>query len=64
MVLQVVLLQRAVPRGQVAVVQEVVCQVVADVSEDASAVERGSCVPVVEENGMCQFPEGRGEHDE
>ena len=46
------------------VVQEVVRAVVADVSEDATAVYCYSSIPVVEEDGVGQLPEGCGEDEE
>lgn len=44
-------------------VQEVVRQVVANVAEDATTVDCGSSIPIVAEDGMCQFPKWRGQHD-
>ena len=45
-------------------VQEVVGAVVADVAEDAAAVHCDCGVPVVEEDGVGELPEGRGEDEE
>lgn len=45
-------------------VQKVMRQVVAYVPKDASAVRSHSRVPVVEEDGVREFPEGGGEDDE
>ena len=39
-------------------VQEVMRQVVADISEDATTENSGRGAPVVEENGVRQLPEG------
>jgi len=44
------------------VVQEVVGDVVVEVSKDAAAVDGHRCVPVVEEKGVGQLPEGRCQH--
>ena len=38
--------------------------VVADVPEDATAVDCYGSIPVVEENGVGQLPEGCGEDEE
>lgn len=46
------------------VVQEVVGAVVADVAEDATAVDCHGGVPVVEEDGVRELPEGRRKHEE
>ena len=43
------------------VVQEIVGAVVADVAENAAAIDCDRGVPVVEEDGVGEFPEGRGE---
>lgn len=64
MVLEMVLLERAVPRREVAVVQEVMRQVVADVAEDAAAEDAGCDVPVVEKDGVGELPEGCGKDEE
>lgn len=61
-VLKVVLLQFLVPERQVLVVKEVVRQVVADVTKDASAINSGSGVPAVRKNPMSQLVERRGEN--
>ena len=42
------------------VVQEVVRAVVADVSKDTTAVDCHGSIPVVEEDGVGQLPEGCG----
>ena len=47
-----------------AMMQEVMCHIVADVSEDSTAVHHDSRVPVVEENGMRELVEGTRQHDE
>lgn len=44
--------------------QEVMRQVVADVAEDAAAVDRDGDVPVPVEDEVGEAVEGRGEHDE
>ena len=64
MVLQMILLQLAIMQRQVLVVEEVVREVVADVAEDATAVDGDGGVPVVEEDGVRELPEGDGEDDE
>lgn len=62
MMSEMVLLQLLVPQGQVFVMQEVVCQVVADVAKYAPAVNSSSCVPAVPEESLCQLPEGSCEN--
>lgn len=57
MVLQVVLLEIFIPERQVLVVEEVVSQVIADITKDAATVDRGRGIPVVGENGMGEIPE-------
>ena len=47
-----------------AMMQKVMRQIVADVSEDTTTIRRHSRVPIVEEYCMSQFPEGRCEDDE
>jgi hypothetical protein len=42
-----------------AVVKEVVGEIVADVSEDAATVRSHSCMPIVEKYAMSQLPERR-----
>lgn len=64
MVLEVILLQLLVPQRKVLVVEEIVCQVVADVAENAAAIDGCSHIPVPEEQRMCDPPEGRGQNDE
>ena len=56
--LEVVLFQFSPVRRQRLVVKEVMCQVVADVAEDAATEDRSGNVPVPVEHGMRQFPEG------
>ena len=51
-------------KNSLPVMQKVVCHVIADVAKDASAVCSYSCIPVVEEDCMREFPEGQGEDDE
>jgi hypothetical protein len=46
------------------VVQEVVRAVIANVAENAAAVDCHCRVPVVEEDGMGEFPEWRGKNQE
>lgn len=50
--LQVIFFQLLVPQREVLVVQEVVREVVADVTEDASAVNGRSNMPVPVEYGV------------
>ena len=65
-----VLLELLVPQRQILVVQEVVCQVVADVSEDTATKDGGADIPVRGKNKVCKLPEwvcknhekGRGHH--
>lgn len=45
-------------------VQEIVGQVVANVSEDSAAKHRHGCEPVVEEDCMGQLPEGNSQDHE
>ena len=47
-----------------AVMQEVVSHVVADVPEDPSAVYGSSSEPIIEEDGVCQLPEWCCKDDE
>lgn len=61
---EVVLLELAVPEGQVLVVEEVVRQVVADVAEDTAAEDRRRRVPVPVEDRVGQLPERRCQHYE
>jgi hypothetical protein len=79
-VLEMVLLELLVVRGQPAgvsnavlktlagnlllMVQKVVGHVVARVPENAAAVGSQRSGPVPEDNGMCKFPEGCGKRDE
>lgn len=42
-------------------VQEVVGAIIANVAEDAAAVDCDCSIPVVEEDRVGEFPEGRGE---
>lgn len=46
------------------VVQEVVGAIVANVAEDATAVDCHCCVPIVEEDCVGELPERRGENQE
>lgn len=46
------------------VVQEIMRQVIAHISKDSAAEDRGRCVPIIEEDSMCEFPEGSGEGNE
>ena len=62
-VLEVVLLELLVPQRKVLVVQEVVGQVVADVSEYAAAEHAGSDGPVERKEEVGELPEGRGQRD-
>lgn len=55
-VLQVVLLESLVPERKVLVVKEVVSQVIADVTKNATAVDCSRCIPVIGENGMSEIP--------
>lgn len=59
-----VLLQLAPVRRQVAVVEEVVRQVVAHVAEDAAAVRNETSVPVPEDDGLGKLPEWRSKGGE
>ena len=43
--------------GLLAMVQEVMCEIIADVAEDSSAEHRRRRVPIVEEDGMSKLPE-------
>ena len=51
-------------RNSLAVVQEVMSQVVADVAKDASTEDRRCRVPTPEEDGVCQLPERDCKHPE
>lgn len=64
MVLEVIFLKSAVPCGEIAVVQEVVRHIVANVSENATTVDRGRGIPIIEEYGMGELPERCSEHNE
>lgn len=64
MVLQVVLLEILVPERQVLVVEEVVSQVIADITKDTATVDRGGGIPVVGENGVGEIPERSCKHHE
>lgn len=44
--------------NSLAVVEEIVSQIITDVAEDTTTEHLDSCKPVVEEDGMGQFPEG------
>jgi hypothetical protein len=59
-----VLLEFLVPQRKVLVVKEVMCEIVADVSEDAATVGCSSSIPVVEEYSMCKLPERSGQSSE
>lgn len=64
MVLEVILLQLSPARRQRLMVEEIMSQVVTDVSEDAAA-EGSSCnMPIPIEYKMGQFPEGQCKDDE
>lgn len=56
-VLKMVLLELLVPERQVLVMKEVMRQVVANVSENATAVDSSCDIPVVGEDGVCKLPE-------
>lgn len=43
--------------NSLAVVEEIVSQIITDVAEDTTTEHLDSCKPVVEEDGMGQFPE-------
>jgi len=43
------------------VVEEIVRHVVANVSENTTAVRQHGGVPVIEDHSVCEFPEWRGE---
>lgn len=45
-------------------VKEIVRHVIANISEDTATVYKRSGKPVVEEDGMRQFPEGHSKDDE
>lgn len=44
-----------------AVMKEVVSQVIAHISENSSRVRRHSCIPVVKKQSVCELIEGRSE---
>lgn len=50
-------------RDVLAMVEEVVGQIVADVSKDTTAISQHSSVPVMEENEMRNFPERSSEYE-
>jgi hypothetical protein len=54
---KVVLLQLLVVRRKLLVVKEVVCHIVAGVSEDTTTVGSQSGIPVPKDDSMCEFPE-------
>jgi hypothetical protein len=62
--LEVILLQLSPVGWQISVVQEVMSQVVADVSENTAT--EGSCshVPIPKDNGMSKSPERYGKDEE
>lgn len=67
--LQMVLLEGLVVLGQIAVVQEVVCHVVAGVTKDTASIDGHSHVPVPVKDGeremikwVCQYEEQSGWH--
>jgi hypothetical protein len=63
-VLHVILLELLVPERQVRVVQEVMGQVVANVTENATAEHGCRCTPAVREQVMCELPERECQDDE
>jgi len=63
-VLKVILLQLSPIRWQSLMVQEVVRQIVADVTEDTAAEDRGSDRPIPVEYSVCKFPERNGKSGE
>lgn len=56
MVLQVVLLELLVPERQILVVEEVMSQVIADITKDTATVDSGRSIPVVGKNGVGEIP--------
>lgn len=54
---EMILLQTLVPQREVLVMKEVVRQIVTDVAEDATTVDRRCHVPIPEEKGMSKLPE-------
>jgi hypothetical protein len=62
-VLEVILLELLVPEGKILVVQEVVGQVVADVSEHATTEHCRGDVPIVGKEEVGELPERRGQRD-
>lgn len=61
---KVMLLELLVPQGEVLVVKEVVCKIIADVTEDAAAVDSGGSMPAVGNDGVGKVPERGRKHDE
>lgn len=51
-------------RNVLSVVEEIVSQVVANVSKDTTAEDRDGGVPVIKEDSVCQVPEGCGNGNE
>lgn len=62
--LEVVFLKLLVPERQILVMQEVVCHVVTRVTEHAAREYSHGNIPVPEEDGVCEFPEWRHQHQE
>ena len=62
--LKVVLLELLVPQRKILVVQEVVRQVVANITENATAVASNGTMPAPEDETVSKLPEGRSEGDE
>jgi hypothetical protein len=46
------------------VVEEVMCHIITDISKYATTENCDRSVPVIEENCVSQFPEGRGQNHE
>lgn len=61
MMRKMVLLETLVPQREVLVMEEVMCQIVADVAKDTTAVDSSRDRPVVEEEELGKVPEGGGE---
>lgn len=62
-VLKMILLELLVPQRKILVMKEIMCQVVADIAKDATTVSGYRSVPVPEDDGVSNLPEGQCESD-
>jgi len=64
MMLHMILLQWFVIKRKVAMVEEIMGQVVANVPKNTTAINHQGSMPVVREDGMCEFIKRGGKDDE